>query len=71
MIRDTSSSLSLSVVLAPLVPLSFKERGRKLKEGASPPSLKLLPPFPSQGKGIKGIGSGLPKSGTDYQAECH
>jgi hypothetical protein len=47
MISDTSSSLSLSVVLTPFIPLSFKE------------------------KGIKGIGSGLPKSGTDYQAECH
>jgi hypothetical protein len=71
MISDTSSSLSVSVVLAPLVPLSFKERGRKLKEGGFAPLFETTSPFPSQGKGIKRIGSGLPKSGADYQTECH
>jgi len=40
--------------LTPLIPLSFKERGRNKKRGRSP-LLKLLPPSP-QGKGVRGMG---------------
>jgi hypothetical protein len=41
--------------LTPLIPLSFQERGRNKKEGASPP-LKTTSPFPrwegGQGDGV-------------------
>jgi hypothetical protein len=63
MISDTSSPLSVALTL--FIPLSLRERG------ASPPSLKLLPLPLVKRKGIKGIGLGLPKSGTDYPAKCH
>jgi len=41
--------------LTPLVPLSWKARGRIKKRGLRP-LLKLLPPSP-EGKGVRGMGS--------------
>jgi hypothetical protein len=41
--------------LTPLVPLSWKERGRNKKEGGETPLLKLLPPSP-RGEGGQGDG---------------
>jgi len=42
MISDTSFSLSIALTL--FIILSFKERGRKLKEGAKPPLFETTSP---------------------------